>query len=387
MAQYITDLLSQRSKRTDLQLVLELQDALNEALDDGHEFSASELSAWHFCTVAQCDGIAEVLENQPESVPITAMFARERGLLEMARTLDNVAKGIGADEPVSMTMQIGGKAVPIDLPEMEWGAVDLFLSFVDEDLNAAILDFVAENINKFRLPAPASVLKKAKKKQRVAKHAAHKTAAQLLQEILTHKSPALRCALSKADGSFDEHAAVDVAVAHHGNAGADSKRAASLRKQYGVAAAALLDVVAAHDGAALFIVDGRETFNFVACAHWPAHMAEVMNWAEQVTWQDDPDEMPDYWATAIPFGNISGDSERWLLITDGEHAGKVMLSNTDVIENAPRFDSIAEFMSTLIVDAKRILGCGGYICFDKNGQNAGGGDGCYYPVQYLYAAN
>ncbi len=390
MQAYIKDFLNQRSKRSDLELTFELQEALSEARDDDHEFSASELSAWHFCTVAQCDGIAEVLENQPESVPITARFARERGLLETANTLDNVANGIGADEPVSMTMQIGGKTVPVELPDMAWGAADIFLSMVDEDLDAAILDFVAENVGDFTLPAPASVLKKAKKKQKVDKHAAHKTAAQLLQELLAHKSPALRCALSEAHGGRAAKQTIDVPVRHEAQAAMASNQVAALKKQYGAAATvtatALLEMYAAHDGAALFVVNGEAAFYLVPSANWAEHMVDVMSWAEDVTWQDNPDEIPAYLKSAIPFGYTPGDSERWLLITEGEHAGKVMLSDSDVCDDEPRFSSITEFMSTLIVDAERIVGCGGYVCYDNLGHSASGGDGCYYPVKYLFAA-
>ena len=377
MKAYIKDLLNQRSKRSDLELVLELQEALNEVQDDEHEFSASELAAWHFCTVAQCDGIAEVLENQPESVPITARFARERGLIETANTLDNVANGIGADEPVSMTMQIGGKTVPVELPDMAWGAADIFLSMVDEDLDASILDFVAENIGEFSVPAPASVLKRAKQKKKVASHGAHKTAVQLLQELLAHQSPALRCELSEADGSRAPMRTIDVPVKHEAQAGMGGTKVAALKKQYGAAATALLEVYAAHDGVALFVVNGEAAFHLVPTAQWAEHMVDVMSWAEDVTWQDDPDEIPAYLKSAIPFGHTPGDSERWLLITEGEHAGKVMLSDSDVCDEEPRFSSITEFMSTLIVDAERIVGCGGYVCYDKLGHSASGGEGCY----------
>lgn len=386
MQAYIKDLLKQRSKRSDLELTFELQEALSEARDDDHEFSASELSAWHFCTVAQCDGIAEVLENQPESVPITASFARARGLLETANTLDNVANGIGADEPVSMTMQIGGKTVPVELPDMAWGAADIFLSMVDEDLDAAILDFVAENVGDFTLPAPASVLKKAKKKQKVDKHAAHKTAAQLLQALLAHKSPVLRCALSKADGGGAKKKTIDVPVIHDAKPPMSAKRRVKFENQYGAAAAALLDMYAVHDGAALFLVAGSAAIYLLPSAYWAENAAEVMCWANDVTWQDNPDEIPAYLKSAIPFGYTPGDSERWLLITEGEHAGKVMLSDSDVCDDEPRFSSITEFMSTLIVDAERIVGCGGYVCYDTQGHSASGGEGCYYPVKYLFDA-
>jgi hypothetical protein len=383
---YAKDLVAQLTKRTPLELTWELQEALNEALEADFEFSDAELLAWHVCTVAHCDGIAEVLESQPESIPIAAKFARERGLLETAGTLEKVAKGIGADEPVSMSMKIRGKTTPVDLPETAWGAFDLLLSLVDEDLDTAILDFVAENIKEFTLPAPASVLKRAKKKKKVAEQVAQKSAAQLLRELLAHKSPRLRCTLSQADGSFSANQTIEVPVVHSAESAMTSQRCASLKKQYGGAATALLELLAEHDGASLFCVGGEAALYLLPSARWAEHMENVMSWAQEVTWQDDPDEIPRYLSSAIPFAHIPGDSERWLLITEGAHAGKVMLSDSDVIEDAPRFDSVAEFIGTLMVDASRIVGCGGYICYDANGQNAGGGEGCYYPQKYLFSA-
>jgi hypothetical protein len=383
---YAKDLVAQLTKRTPLELTWELEEALNEALQADFELSETELLAWHVCTVAHCDGIAEVLENQPESIPIAAKFARDHGLLETAGTLEKVVQGVGADEPVAMSMKIRGKTIPVDLPDMKWGAADLLLSLVDEDLDTAILDFVAANVKEFTLPPPTSVLKRAKKKKKVADQVAQKSAAQLLRELIAHKSPRLRCTRSQADGSFSANQTIEVPVAHSAESVMTSQRRAGLQKQYGGAATPLLELLAGHDGASLFCVGGQAALYLLPSAHWAEHMESVMSWAQEVTWQDDPDEIPRYLSSAIPFAYIPGDSERWLLITEGAHAGKVMLSDSDVIEDAPRFDSVAEFIGALMMDASRILGCGGYICYDENGQSAGGGEGCYYPQKYLFSS-
>lgn len=73
----------------------------------------------------------------------------------------------------------------------------------------------------------------------------------------------------------------------------------------------------------------------------------------------------------IPF-----DSERWLLITEGEHAGKILLSDTDVIVDEPRFESVRELMATLLHDAGRILGCGGHVRYVVDGDEV-------FPMRYL----
>lgn len=51
---------------------------------------------------------------------------------------------------------------------------------------------------------------------------------------------------------------------------------------------------------------------------------------------------------------IRGDSERWLLITKGEHAGNPA---TDLVEESPLFESITEFMAKLLDDAARVINC------------------------------
>jgi hypothetical protein len=73
---------------------------------------------------------------------------------------------------------------------------------------------------------------------------------------------------------------------------------------------------------------------------------------------------------------IPGDSERWLFITEGEHAGKVMLSDTDLIDDQPRFESLAEFFATLLNDAARVLNCGGHVRYDIGGK-------VLFPIRYL----
>jgi hypothetical protein len=71
-----------------------------------------------------------------------------------------------------------------------------------------------------------------------------------------------------------------------------------------------------------------------------------------------------------------GASERWLLITAGEHAGKVMLSDTDLIEDSARFESITEFIATLLDDAARVINCGGYVRYKVDGEER-------FAVRYL----
>jgi hypothetical protein len=70
------------------------------------------------------------------------------------------------------------------------------------------------------------------------------------------------------------------------------------------------------------------------------------------------------------------DSERWLFITEGEHAGKILLSDTDLIEGTARVTSITEFMAALHDDAARVLNCGGYVRYLLDGEER-------FAVRYL----
>ena len=392
MTNYINDLLKKRAKRDAIELSYTLNEALNEAMAQGHAFSAAEQLAWHYCAVAQCDGIAEVLADQPESIPITAKFARACGLLETAEALDKVVAGIGADTPVSFSSNVSfsniGNGNPSKLA-IPWGAVDLLLWLSDEDLDNAILEFVAENSAEFTLSAPASERKGMRKKQAVANHLATQvvrkggtadaSAAILLQELLAQRTPSLLCARADRD-RHGQKPELTLAISHRGHAPADHQRLTQLSRRYGASASALLELLSLHDGAALFIVDRVAALELLPSCAWPEHLQAVMEWAEQVTWADDNDEIPSYLSTAIPFAHTPGDSERWLLITEGAHASKIMLSDTDVLEDEPRFESLAEFMATLAVDPARILACGGHVCFDRHGRNASGGGACYYPI-------
>ena len=359
MMAYVKDLLNQRSKRPDPELTWELQAALNEALRDGRKLSASELSAWHFCSVAHCGGLDVVLKNQFESVAITAEFARERGFFEVTDLLDAAVNDI------------------------ETGDIEFV---ADDRLDAAILDFAAENSDEFTLPAPGFVLQKAARKKKVAVSAANRTAVQFLHQLLAHKSPRLRCERGQTSSVVNGKETFNIPVLHRSKAAANPARVANLRVQYGAAATALLDMIAVHDGGALFTVDGVAAFNFIPSADWAKQSAEVMSWATEVKWEHNSAAIPTCLNSAIPFGSGPEDLVRWLLITEGEHAGKVILAHGETIEDTPRMDSVAEFMATLIHDVESILGYGGYICFDKQAHYVHGGADSYYPVKYLFAA-
>lgn len=378
MATYIEKLLAQRGKRDPIELTWELHDALREKRDRGAKLTPTEVATLHYVIVATGDGegIEYALRESPESIGITATFARERSLEKTAKILANAAKGIPFDEPVSISAGTPGNMKPLDVPMGKWGATDIVLSMVDEDLDAAIIDFVTEHADDFELDAPVEVAEKAQRRDSAATLAGSKSALQILEGLLAHRKPRIRALLREDERRGKPSDWLEVPVRHLTLGPAKPKVVEALRKQYGPPAKDLLDIYARHDGCDLFMVEGEPGFKLNPIADWPDHLARVMEWAREVSWQEEPDEIPAWLETSIPFGWIPGDSERWILVTEGPHAGTVMLSDTDVLEDEPRFQSIGEVMASLIVDVKRVVGCGGYNSYGKKKG--------FYPEEYLF---
>jgi hypothetical protein len=206
--------------------------------------------------------------------------------------------------------------------------------------------------------------------------ASGRTAADLFRRLVTGSNPRMEA------GAWEEYEqraverATTVPIQHLAYAPASPDVLRRLRKDCGAVAQEILDVYALHDGAELFQHDSECGFYLAPIEQWAELHERAVEWAEGVTWQDDESEIPPYLYSAIAFGMIPGDSERWLFITEGEHAGKVMLSDTDLIDDQPRFESLAEFFATLLNDAARVLNCGGHVRYDIGGK-------VLFPIRYL----
>jgi hypothetical protein len=380
MDPYIKKLLTRRKKQAAVELTWELHDALREKRDRGAKLTASEQSVLHYCIVSTGDGegIEYALRESPASIGITAKFAAGRGLKDTVLT--DAAQGKPCSEPVSFAAGVPGAMKPLDVPMGKWGATDVVLSLLDEDLDEAIMDFVGEHAEDFALDAPAAVAQPDERHELVSKLAMAKPAVVLMGELLGHRNPRIRALLREDERRGKPTDWVELTLQHRSNGAAKPKVIEQLRKQHGQVANELLDLYREHNGCDLFIVQGNPGFMFAPIEDWPAHLEHVMDWARKVTWNDAPDEIPDYLETAIPFGWIDGDSERWLLVTQGPHAGRVMLSDTDVIDDEPRFLSIGQLVASLTVDTRSVLGCGGYNSYDKRGKPGGP----YYPEAYVH---
>ena len=134
-----------------------------------------------------------------------------------------------------------------------------------------------------------------------------------------------------------------------------------------VAAAQLLAVYRAVNGAALFCTDAADAWSagFVLLAddQWEDARGAVLDWLISVDFQDDVAALPDWVRTAIPFGVIPGDASHWILPVEGPFAGTVLLANDDVSAETFRYRSFDAFIATLVRFPESILGNGGYISY------------------------
>jgi hypothetical protein len=378
---YLAKLLSQRDKEDAAVLVWELLQALSEKQEREETLSIIEQQLVHLCTVQTCNGIEEILTGHRDSIEFAANFAREAGFTETAQLLSDALNDKPVAGPVSLTANIHGVETSIPIPAGRWGATDIALSMIDEGLNDAILDFAEANAAAFALEAPAAVAEKETTARQVADVAASQPAVAIIAEILSHRDPRILAQIRDGERSGTDTDWIELPVMHHAGKPLPSQVLAGLAKKYGAAAKPLLDIYAKYDGLELFAVSPDATFYFLPVDSWAEHHDNVMSWATEVTWNDAPGEIPAYLRTAIAFGYIPGDYERWLLITEGEHAGKIMLSDTDVINDTPRFESLAHFAAALIHDIERTLGSGGYISYNRDGTEAGD----YYPERYVFS--
>jgi hypothetical protein len=380
---YMKQLLARRASQSATELVWELHAALAEKQARGEPLSTVEQRALACCAVSTCDGIESLLPHNIASIAATAAFAKLHGLNETSRILDDVVRDKPVAGPVSFSSNIGGAHVPLDVDAGRWGATDMTLTFIDEPLDEAILDDVAAHLNEFALATPAARAHLEAKAAAVDQAAKATTAVEMIDALLAHRNPRI-CAQIRDDERRNRPSDwIEVPVTHTAGKPLAAKRLASLRKQYGKAADDLLDVYAKYDGLALFATPAEAAIHILPVSEWAEHHERVIDWCTQVTWSDALDEMPPYLHTAIAFGYTPGDAERWILITEGQHAGKIMLSDTDSIEDTPRFDSIAHFVAALTQDVERTLGCGGYISYGEDREP--GGD--YYPEVYKHDAS
>ena len=362
-------------------LIVRLQEALlekqskygNDALSD------VEQRCVELCRYASnIFGMESRLQISRPCVEVTAAFARERGMSLFADILDDALAGICRAE------RVAGNPVPKGLGQgQDWASTDWALTGMainGTDIMPAILDYVAEHSAEIVLGAPAAVRARDATDTEIADLARSAPASELLERLLQHQEPKILALPTYDPARSVGVRPAEVSVHHIAFGPADGVKLAELRARFGSAASDLLDVYAVHDGAELFGELGRSVpaLYLNPVDRWQTELECVLDWAADVA-EDEGTEVPEFLPTAIPFAQIDGDSECWLLITQGKFAGAVMRSHDDVFEEVTRYPSISHFMAALIVNGAAVIRSGGYISYDGLGTRA-----AWFPASYIF---
>jgi hypothetical protein len=377
---YLDELVGRRGSVSDIELIFELHAALQEASARAGAEAPSDvqLRLRLLCRYAVSDGIAELLRSDRAAVVEAARFAEEQDLLETARILTDALAGVPVPGPARVTLTLPGEgALPLGAAMHEWGATDLALSISEEDFAACVVDFVSEHRDEIAIARPGGPPQRSAADTTVAAQMAGRRPADLAAELLAHRAPRIVARLSEYHRRSGQKDVRVIPVTHSGRTPADPNRLARLREAYGAVAEPLLEIYERHDGLELFRSMAGPAFVFAPVGEWDGLLQHAIQWAETVTWRDRPDAVPACLRSAIAFGYIPGDAERWLLIMQGPHAGKIMLSETDLVDDEPRMQSVAELLWVLIHDAPRVIGSGGYVSYTDPSSGLS-----YYPERY-----
>jgi hypothetical protein len=377
---YLDELVGRRGSVSDLELIFELHAALQEAAarPSAEAPRDAQRRLRLLCRYAVSDGIAKLLRGDRAAVVEAARFAKEQDLPETARILNDALAGVPVPGPARVTLTLPGEgAFALDAAMHEWGATDLALSIGEEDFAACVMDFVSEHREEIAIPPHGSLPQRSPIDAAAAAQMAGRRPAELLAELLAHRAPRIVARLSEYHRRSSLKDVRVMPVVHSARAPADAGRLAQLRSVYGAVAEPLLEIYQRHDGLELFRSKAGPAFVFAPLGEWHALLQDAITWAETVIWRDRPNAVPGCLRSAIAFGYIPGDAERWLLITQGQHAGTIMLSETDLVDDEPRMQSLAELLWVMIHDAPRVIGSGGYVSYTDPASGLS-----YYPERY-----
>lgn len=397
----LTELLVQRDTVSASELLAQLQEGLaHSAAQSGAGAATHQLLLDYFKLNAKvgASSFAQGFQRYPHTAQALLELCQAQGLTELCVLMQSVmeakpspsgafkaslqaqandanpahAKGVAAfiQGFSSVAFADPGNEADIEL-SLAWSAV--------ED---CLLDQVAIHADVIAFDWGPTVRAQRQREQTVRNALADRTALQMLQALLEDAAP--QVVAQPSDYDMDHAAAPrqpDTITVHHigPHQALPAAQAADLARH--PAAAQLLALYQSVNGAALFCTDRQDLwsagFVFLPAQQWDTASAEVVDWLSSVDFQDDPDALPDWVRSAIPFGKIPGDASYWIVPVEGPCAGTVMLSNDDVSAEEPRYPSFDHFVATLCLQPEQVLGCGGYVSYPA-------ADDAYslYPVGY-----
>jgi hypothetical protein len=352
VASYLDEVAAQAAKEDATVLLWEVAQAFDEAPADAPCRQHPKARELHeLIQFAKFDLLAPWLHERRDATQRACDFARRSGLAPLADRLQAALDAGHGD--------------------------DLEISELMEGYDQALLQALLAARGQFELQPSRAVQARMDDDARIEGQSSAGAAA-LFRKLVSAPQPRMEAGSWEAFEARDTSKAHSLALSHRCWPAAAPAELEAQRRKYGAVASELLSVHALHDGAELFVRDGACGFELASIAQWDSALAEATQWAENVTWNGEHEEIPHWLYTAIAFGVTPGDHEHWLLITEGPHAGCVMLSDTDVIDDKPRYASFTQFMATLLDDAARVLNVAGHVRYLVPG------DEDVFPVRYRY---
>lgn len=397
----LMELLSQRDTVSASELLAQIKEGLSPASGPSGSGAATHqllLDYFKLDAKTSASSFGQAFKRYPQTARSLLALCQAQGLVELCALMQSVieakpspsgvfkeslqaqANGAGPAHQKGIDAFIEGfSSVAFADPGNE---ADIELSLAWSAVEDCLLDQVAIHADVIAFDWGPTVRAQRQREQTVRNALADRTALQMLQALLEDAAP--QVVAQPSDYDMDRAGAprqpVTIAVHHIGpHQALPTAQAADLARH--PAAAQLLAVYQALNGAALFCTDRQDLwsagFVFLPAQQWTAASAEVVDWLSSVDFQDDPDAMPDWVRSAIPFGKIPGDASYWIVPVEGPCAGTVMLSNDDVSVEEPRYPSFDHFVATLCLQPEQVLGCGGYVSYPA-------ADNAYslYPVGY-----
>ena len=397
----LMELLSQRDTVSASELLAQIKEGLAPApAPSGSGAATHQLLQDYFKldAKASASSFGQAFKRYPQTARSLLALCQAQGLVELCALMQSVMEAKPSPSGVfkeSLQAQVNGarpahqkgidafiegfSSIAFADPGNE---ADIELSLAWSGVEDCLLDQVAIHADVIAFDWGPTVRAQRQREQTVRNALAGRTALQMLQALLEDAAP--QVVAQPSDYDMDHAAAPrqpDTITVHHigPHQALPAAQAADLARH--PAAAQLLALYQSVNGAALFCTDRQDLwsagFVFLPAQQWDTASAEVVDWLSSVDFQDDPDALPDWVRSAIPFGKIPGDASYWIVPVEGPCAGTVMLSNDDVSAEEPRYPSFDHFVATLCLQPEQVLGCGGYVSYPA-------ADDAYslYPVGY-----
>lgn len=396
----LEELLSRRDHVSSAELLHQLKAGLGRtpsASGPGAEIHKQLLAYFKLDDHASSHNFGKAFAKYPQTIEDLLQLCAANGLTTLHRLIQSVMQGRAepdgrfkhallnqaneskADRPGVAAAIKGFASVAFANPDSE---AEIELSLAWGALEDCLLDAMTPHADTIDFQWGPAEQQKRQLAQAVQAALSAQTAAQILKAFFADPTPTVLAQPSEWDIDNEGAPAETVPITVHHFGPNETLPATWVGRLARYSSAGQLAALYHElNGAALFCVDPHDLwsagFVFLPAQQWEEAMSEVVDWLTSVDFQDDPESLPAWVRSAIPFGKIPGDASYWLLPVEGPFAGHVLLSNDDVSDGTSRYPNFDTFVATLRLQPHDILGCGGYVSYPgKNDAHL------LYPVGY-----